>query len=77
MRRRNFLALSSGTAGGVPLEHLPDNLFGQRVTLHPAAAIDWAEDVAVHHAGATGPGIDCDLDPGGHGHGSHAPVLSN
>src|ERR1039457_4332559 len=50
----------AGDAGSlrVRLKHLPHNFFGKRFALHPAAAVDGAEDEAVHHAGGAGPGVD-------------------
>jgi len=75
--------VSWGAMPGTPaataygLKHLPHDLLGQRIALHPAAAVDGLENVAIHHVGGTGRGIDGDFDPGGHGHGPNAPVLAD
>src|ERR1017187_7057624 len=62
--------------GGIRPEHLPDDLLGQGLSLGLVGAVDGPKHAAVHHAGGTGPGIDCHLDPGRYRHGPHAPVLA-
>ncbi len=52
--------MSWGAMPGTPaataygLKHLPHDLLGQRIALHPAAAVDGLENVAIHHVGGTG-----------------------
>ena len=65
-------------------EQLPGHLFGQEVVLHLTTAVDRSEHVAIFYGSGTGPvwsgtgpGIDCNLDPGRHRNRAHAAVLSN
>ena len=63
--------------GGIPLQHLPDDLFGHDLALYLVASIHGAEYAAIRQPARGSPGVYCDFHPGRHRHGTDAVVLAD
>jgi hypothetical protein len=63
--------------GRVALEHLPDDLFAEALSVNGSAAIHRPEDVSGGDAGRGCPRINRYLHPRWHRRGPHAAMLSN